>query len=68
VALYRPMMAPHLAPVAEPGRAIFQPIQQSMDSKIEQLRQAQEAGQLDPVWDPLDVLVLVNRITMSRAA
>ena len=39
-----------------------------MDSKIEQLRQAQEAGQLDPVWDPLDVLVLVNRITMSRAA
>jgi AcrR family transcriptional regulator len=50
----------------EPGPG--DPIQQSMDSKTEQLRQAQEAGRLDPAWDPLDVLVLVNRIAMSWAA
>jgi AcrR family transcriptional regulator len=52
-----------------PGEPVPEdPIQQSMDVKIGQLRKAQEAGQLDPSWDPLDVLVLVNRIAMSWAA
>jgi AcrR family transcriptional regulator len=44
------------------------PMRESMLHKVEQLRKAQEAGRLDPAWDPLDVLVLVNRIAMSWAA
>ncbi|PPJ33755.1 TetR/AcrR family transcriptional regulator [Nocardia nova] len=36
--------------------------------KTEQLRRAQEAGQLDPAWDPLDVLVFVNQLATSWAA
>jgi len=40
-------------------------IQQTMKHKIDQLRQAQQAGQLDPAWDPLDVLVLINQIATS---
>ena len=35
--------------------------------KTEQLRQAQEAGHLDPAWDPVDILVLVNQIAMAWA-
>ncbi|UGQ11896.1 hypothetical protein LO772_34915 [Yinghuangia sp. ASG 101] len=31
------------------------------------MRAAQEAGLLDPAWDPLDVLVLVNQIAMAWA-
>jgi AcrR family transcriptional regulator len=44
------------------------PMQQSVGRKIEQLRKAQETGQLDPGWDPLDILVLVNQIATSWAA
>jgi AcrR family transcriptional regulator len=44
------------------------PLQESVDHKVEQLRQAQQAGQLDSAWDPLDVLVFVNQIAMSWAA
>ena len=43
-------------------------VQASARRKIEQLRQAQEAGQLDTAWDPLDILVFVNQIAMSWAA
>jgi AcrR family transcriptional regulator len=42
-------------------------IQHAVDHKIEQLRKAQDNGQLDPAWDPLDVLVLVNQIAVSWA-
>ena len=38
------------------------------ERKIEQLRRAQEAGLLDPAWDPLDILILISRIAMSWAA
>jgi len=44
------------------------PLQESVDRKAGQLRKAQETGQLDPSWDPLDILVLVNQIAMSWAA
>lgn len=37
----------------------------TVEYKVKQLRQAQEAGQLDPAWDPLDVLVLVNQIATA---
>ncbi|WP_427921537.1 TetR family transcriptional regulator [Streptomyces sp. cg40] len=33
--------------------------------KVAQLRAAQEAGHLDPVWDPIDILVFVNQIAMA---
>lgn len=36
--------------------------------KIDQLRKAQQAGQLDPAWDPADVLALVNQIATTWAA
>jgi hypothetical protein len=35
--------------------------------KVDQLREAQEAGYLDPSWDPIDILVFVNQIAMSWA-
>jgi Tetracyclin repressor-like, C-terminal domain len=31
------------------------------------LRKAQEAGQLDPAWDPADILVFVSQIATSWA-
>lgn len=36
--------------------------------RIDQLRQAQQAGQLAPAWDPADVLALVNQIATTWAA
>lgn len=36
--------------------------------KVGQLRKAQQAGQLDPAWDPADVLALVNQIATTWAA
>ena len=38
------------------------PIRQSTVDKIEQLREAQKAGQLDPAWDPIDILIIVFQI------
>ncbi|MER6560507.1 TetR family transcriptional regulator [Streptomyces sp. NPDC001027] len=43
------------------------PVRQAMTHKTEQLRRAQEAGLLEPGWDPLDVLILVNQIGTSWA-
>jgi AcrR family transcriptional regulator len=43
-------------------------IQKTVGGKIEQLREAQEAGHLSPAWDPLDILVFVNQIAASWAA
>jgi AcrR family transcriptional regulator len=36
--------------------------------KVEQLREAQEAGQLDAHWDPVDILVLIHQIATAWAA
>jgi AcrR family transcriptional regulator len=41
------------------------PVRHSVAGKVEQLRRAQRAGLLDSGWNPLDILVLVNRIAMS---
>lgn len=43
------------------------PIQRSVVHKVARLRAAQEAGLLDPAWDPLDILVLVNQIATAWA-
>ncbi|WP_326686106.1 hypothetical protein OIE63_02490 [Streptomyces sp. NBC_01795] len=41
---------------------------ESVASKIEQLREAQEADQLEAPWDPVDILVLVHQIATAWAA
>jgi AcrR family transcriptional regulator len=52
----------------EPGEALpDDPFQESVRYKVEQLRKAQEAGHLDPTWDPMDILVFLNQIAMSWA-
>jgi len=44
------------------------PGQAAIARKIDQLRRVQQAGQLDPAWDPADVLALVNQIAMTWAS
>lgn len=34
-------------------------------AKIEEVRRAQRHGELDPSWDPMDVLVLLNQLTTA---
>ncbi|MFI1522939.1 TetR family transcriptional regulator [Kitasatospora cineracea] len=43
------------------------PVGATVRHKTEQLRLAQRAGHLDPSWDPLDVLVLLNQLATSWA-
>jgi AcrR family transcriptional regulator len=43
-------------------------MQATIARKLDQVRQAQQAGQLDPAWDPVDVLALVNQIAITWAA
>ncbi|MFD3686244.1 TetR family transcriptional regulator [Nocardiopsis sp. NPDC058631] len=43
------------------------PVRESMAYKIQQLRRAQDEGHLDPAWEPVDVLVLVNQIATAWA-
>ncbi|MFF7006450.1 TetR family transcriptional regulator [Streptomyces fimicarius] len=53
-----------------PGTTVVadDPDQTVIARKIDQLHQAQQAGQLDPAWDPADVLALVNQIAMTWAS
>jgi AcrR family transcriptional regulator len=44
------------------------PTRVSIVRKLDQLREAQQAGRLDPAWDPVDVLALVNHIATTWAA
>ncbi|MEV0555143.1 TetR family transcriptional regulator [Streptomyces sp. NPDC050597] len=44
------------------------PTRAAIARKLDQLRQAQQAGRLDPAWDPVDVLALVNQIATTWAA
>ncbi|MFD0259996.1 TetR family transcriptional regulator [Kitasatospora indigofera] len=40
-------------------------LQATVRHKTGQLRDAQEAGHLDPSWDPADILVFVSQLAMS---
>ncbi|MCG5217309.1 TetR family transcriptional regulator [Streptosporangium sp. KLBMP 9127] len=42
--------------------------QTSINRKLGQLRQAQQAGRLDSSWDPADILALINQIATTWAA
>ncbi|MFJ9375048.1 TetR family transcriptional regulator [Streptomyces sp. NPDC101455] len=41
------------------------PLQTTITRKIAQLRDAQRTGLLDPSWDPVDVLALINQIATT---
>ncbi|WP_410791405.1 TetR family transcriptional regulator [Kribbella sp. C-35] len=49
------------------GSRIDDATQEVVQHKVEQLRQAQEAGQLDSEWEPIDILVFVNQIAVGWA-
>ncbi|MFC9835574.1 TetR family transcriptional regulator [Rhodococcus sp. NPDC127530] len=44
------------------------PALNTINSKVEQLRDAQCAGLIDPAWDPVDVLALINQIATTWAS
>jgi AcrR family transcriptional regulator len=48
-----------------PGHDAPDPYGQAMAGKIEKIRGAQEAGKLDPSWDPADICVLVSQIATA---
>ncbi|GAA4929611.1 AcrR family transcriptional regulator [Nonomuraea thailandensis] len=49
-----------------PGQALpGDPVRQSMLRKTEKLRQAQEAGHLDPSWAPEDILMFTSQVATS---
>lgn len=41
------------------------PVRATMRHKTEQVRAAQQAGHLDPGWDPADILMFVSQIAMA---
>ncbi|MET7698636.1 hypothetical protein [Streptomyces sp. NPDC005485] len=43
-------------------------VRDTIAGKIDQLRDAQRTGRLDPAWDPVDILALVNQIATTWAA
>ncbi len=47
---------------AEPADGAPDPYSQAILGKVETIRRAQQAGDLDPSWDPIDVMTLVNQI------
>ena len=49
------------------GDPFRESVRQTVRSGIEQLSQAQAAGHLDPAWDPIDIMVLVNQIALAWA-
>lgn len=44
------------------------PMPDSTHHKIDQIRETQQAGHLDPGWDPMDILTFVSQIATSWAA
>jgi AcrR family transcriptional regulator len=52
--------------VAQPLHPVLEdPTHASTLRKIEKIRLAQATGQLDPAWDPLDVLAIVNQVATA---
>lgn len=42
-------------------------VRRAMQRGAEQVRRAQDAGHLDPDWDPVDIVVLVHQIALTGA-
>lgn len=53
--------------LAEPADNTTSALQATIIGKLDQLRDAQRIGLLDPAWDPVDVLALINQIAMTWA-
>ena len=53
--------------LAKPAENLTSPLQATIAGKLDQLRDAQRIGLLDPAWDPVDVLALINQIAMTWA-
>lgn len=63
---HRLMSWGQLEPAAS-GPPADDPVRDTMARKTERVRDAQAAGLLDADWDPVDVLVLVNRLATAWA-
>ncbi len=61
---FRLMQWGHLELDPDSGAA-DDPVRAKMVAKMERLRQAQDDGILDPSWDPIDILVLLNQIAAA---
>jgi AcrR family transcriptional regulator len=53
--------------LVEPAGSTASRLQATVAGKLDQLRDAQRTGLLDPAWDPVDVLALINQIAMTWA-
>ncbi|MFD4351616.1 TetR family transcriptional regulator [Nocardia sp. NPDC056541] len=49
------------------GNPFLSTARRTVRSTVEQLQQAQDAGYLDPAWDPIDVMVVVTQIALAWA-
>ncbi|AUN41833.1 TetR family transcriptional regulator [Tsukamurella tyrosinosolvens] len=49
------------------GNTTTSRLQATIAGKLDKLRDAQRAGLLAPVWDPIDILALINQIAMTWA-
>ena len=54
-----------LNPGAESAADEADSYRQAIRCKIESIRRAQETGDLDPTWDPIDVMALVTQIATT---
>lgn len=50
-----------------PGDPFQESVRETVRGGIEQLRQAQLAGHLDPSWDPIDIMVVVTQLALAWA-
>ncbi|MDP4500962.1 hypothetical protein [Nonomuraea turcica] len=51
-----------VGPAAEPRDDAPGPYHAAILGKIEKIRRAQQNGDLDPAWDPIDIMALVTQI------
>ncbi|WP_084486587.1 TetR family transcriptional regulator [Nocardia sienata] len=56
-----------IAGIDESDDPFHDAVRQTVREGVEQLRQAQLAGYLDPAWDPFDIMALVNQIALTWA-
>lgn len=49
------------------GDPLLESVRETVRDGVEQLRRAQLAGQLDPAWDPIDVMILLNQVAVAWA-
>ncbi|MBO0852918.1 MAG: TetR family transcriptional regulator [Nocardia sp.] len=53
--------------VADDDDPFQRAVRQTVRTQVEQLRQAQQSGYLDPAWDPIDIMIIVTQISLAWA-